>query len=155
MGINYGLPPYGNLYFNMGNNYFLLDQNEAAERAFSKAIEENGAFTDAVLNRANTRMRLEKYVAAIGDYRLYLLQEAESPQKDAIEELIARVQAYLAQVELEKQEEDARRAAEAERQRALLAAVLSSLENADDDTVNMRADSEDIETFDMELDIED
>ncbi|MBI9103628.1 MAG: hypothetical protein JEY99_14535 [Spirochaetales bacterium] len=155
MGVNYGLPPYGRLYFNMGNNYFLLEENEAAERAFSKAIEEDGAFADAILNRANTRMRLEKYVTAIGDYRLYLLQESNSPQREAIEELILRVQAYLAEVELEKQEAEARRAAEAERQRALLASVLSSLENADDDTVNMRADSEEIESFDMDLDIED
>ena len=154
-GIEHGLPPFDSLYFNMGNNYFIQGQDDAAERAYSKAIEQNGQMAGAFLNRANTRIRSAKYINAVSDYQLYLKLDADSPQRDVIEALISKVQAYLAEEERIRQEEEVRRAVEAERQRALLASVLSSLENAEDDTVNMRAESEDIESFDMELDIED
>ncbi len=155
LGIERTPPPYDTLYFNMGNNYFIQGQNDSAERAYSKALEENDTFAPAILNRANTRMRLDKWVKAIGDYRLYLIHEEDSPQKDVILELISRIQSFMAEQERLRQEEEAYRQAEEARQRALLESVLSSLDNAEDDTVNMRADSEDIESFEMELDIED
>jgi len=154
-GVEKTLPPYDRLYFNMGNNYFLLNQDTDAERAFGRAIQENSRLASAYLNRANTRMRMTKYRDAAADYRVYLIQAPDSPQKAAIEDLINRLDGYLASEEQRKQQEAAARAAEEERQRALLASVLSSLENAESDTVNMRAESEDVESLDLELDIED
>ena len=149
------LPPYDKLYFNMGNNYFLMEKDTDAERAYGRAIQENNRLSSAYLNRANTRMRLTRYRDAVADYRMYLIQKPDSPQKPVIEELINRVESFMMSEEERKQQEEAARLAEEERQKALLQSVLSSLQNADEATVNMRAESESIQSSEIELDIAD
>lgn len=154
-GIENTPPPHAKFYFNMGNNYFAAGNSEGAEQAYSRAVAQDERFNAAYLNRANTRMRMERYDEAVQDYKLYLLRVPEDSQRSVIEELIRRVEAFRVDEEQRKREEEERRRAEEERQKALLQSVLDSLQNAEDDTVNLRADSEDVEGFDMELDIED
>ena len=154
-GINKTPPPHANFYFNMGNSHFSDGQAEKAESAYSQAISRDETFNPPYLNRANARMHLERYQEAVQDYRLYLLREPEAPQREVIEELIRRVENYQAEETKRKEEEKERRRAEEEHRKALLQSVLSSLKDVEDDTVNLKADSEDIEEFNMELDIED
>lgn len=148
-------PPHGRFYFNLGNNLFANGDIYDAETAFSKAISQDDSLTDAYLNRANVRMKLNKLSDAVGDYRYYLLRVPDAPQKETIEELIRRIEVFQMNEEERKRLEEEERQLEQERQRALLESVLNSLQNAEDDTVNLKADSEDVEDFDMELDIED
>jgi len=148
-------PPHGQLYFNMGNNLFANGENPDAERAFTQAINQDGSLTSAYLNRANVRMKLDMLTEAVSDYRYYLLRVPDAPQKETIEELIRRIENFqMAEEDRLRLEEEEKRL-EQERQKALLESVLNSLQNAEDDTVNLKADSEDVEDFDMELDIED
>lgn len=154
-GVEKTLPPHDVLYFNMGNNYFMMNRDSDADRAYGRAIQENSGYTPAYLNRANTRMRLGRHNEALGDYRFYLLQNPGSSQRATIEELIRRVEGYLASEEQRKQDEEAARLAEEARQKALLDSVLQSLQNLDSETANLQAGSEDIETFDPGLDIAD
>jgi tetratricopeptide (TPR) repeat protein len=98
------------LYFNMGNNYYGKGEGEQAFEMYSKAIEENGSFNDAYLNRANTAVKLDKLEEALNDYRFYLVQEPDTAQRPQIEQMIQ----LLEGVQIERIVEEQRRKAEEE-----------------------------------------
>jgi tetratricopeptide (TPR) repeat protein len=183
-----GLPLAGNqrekFYFNLGNNYFSLDNHDRAEEMYSKIIDVNTGYSSAYLNRANTRMQMEKYKEAVTDYTRYLSLRPSAPQKKEIQQLINILTAQFADEErmkaeeerrkqeaLQREEEEARKRLEEEtrrkeeerrreeearrRQEELLQQVLNSLENAADDTTSFTAGSESIEVVEEELDIPD
>lgn len=154
-GIEFSLPPHGQMYYNLGNNYFALGNSEEAEISYTQATAQGDAPNTVYLNRANARMNMKEFAGAVSDYREYLDRETAAPQREVIEEMIRRVEAYLSEEELMRKQEALRRKEEEERQRRLLESVLDSLENIEDDTVNLRADREDLEGVDLELDIED
>lgn len=154
-GVENTPPPHAKLYFNMGNSYFSAGKTQKAERAYSQAISRDEKLNPAYLNRANARMQLERYQEAIEDYRTYLLLEPEASQREVIEAMIRRVESFQLAEAQRKKEEEERRLIEEERKRALLQSVLSSLKNVEDDTVNLKADSEDVDELNMKLDIED
>ncbi|MDR1893085.1 MAG: hypothetical protein LBQ61_00120 [Spirochaetales bacterium] len=154
-GVERTLPPHDKLYFNLGNNYFLLNQNADAERAYGRAIQENLSFAPAYLNRANTRMRMEQYPQAMDDYRAYLLRAPNSPQKQNIEDIIGRIDDYLKAEEARRVAEEERKAAEEARQRALMEGVLQSFQNLTNDTSNLQAESEGIQEVESFFDIVD
>jgi tetratricopeptide (TPR) repeat protein len=163
-------------FFNMGNNYFSLGQKEKAEAMYSQAIEHNGGYAKAYLNRANTRLANEDYRGAVDDYTHYLSLRPSAPQKEKIERVIELLKQKIVEAEQKRREEElrrqeeerrkkeeARRKAEEERRRReeekrrqeqLLQDVLNSIENASEDTSSMSADSEDIEDLDMELELQ-
>jgi len=136
------------LYFNLGNNLFRQKEYTMAEQMYSNAIEANRTLEDAYLNRANARLELSRYAAAREDYIEYLRLAPNNPQREPIEKLIALLADFLAEQERLKQEELAR-------QKALLNEVLSSLQNASEDTRNLSAGSEEIQEEYEEVDIED
>lgn len=166
--------------FNLGNNLYLIEDYEKAEKQYTEVIKENPGFSPGYLNRANTRMKLEDYRLALTDYRRYLSLRPSAPQKKEIEEVIRILTQNIAEEERKKaeaeqaakrkaeeeklrKEEEARRKEE-ERKRAeeekrkqqeLLNKVLNSLENAELDTSGKFADSETIEDFEQDLDISD
>jgi tetratricopeptide (TPR) repeat protein len=135
-------------YFDLGNEYFRLEEYTLAEQMYSNAIEAQAGLADAYLNRANARLELQSYQAARQDYIDYLKLEPESWQRASIEKLIA----LLGQL-LEDQERE--RLAELERQKALMNEVLDTLKNASEDTRNLSAGSEKIQEEYEEVDIED
>lgn len=171
--------------FNLGNNYLQLGEVEAAEAAFSAAIEVSGLNAKPYLNRANIRVQQELFEEAVEDYRMVLSLEPNHPQKAQIEQIIElleheieqeRIRVAEEQRRLEEErrrEEEARRLEEErrlaeerrleaerqaaeERRRALLGSVLDSIGDAGDDTTNMSAGNEDIEDLeDEDLDIAD
>jgi tetratricopeptide (TPR) repeat protein len=136
------------LYFNLGNNLFRQKEYTMAEQMYSNALEVNRTLEDAYLNRANARLELESYASAREDYIEYLRLAPATPQREAIEKLIALLGGVLGEQERLKQEDLAR-------QKALLNEVLNSLQNASEDTRNLSAGSEDIQEQYEEVDIED
>ncbi len=168
----------GRIRFNMGNNYLHLGDAERAHAAYTAAIEANEVSTDAHLNRANLNVSLERYEDAIADYTRVLGLEPDHPQRERIERMIAMLQDHIEQAriaaeeearrqaeeERRRQEEEARRLAEEQRKReeaearrrALLDNVLNSIDSSAEETENMSAGNEEIDTYeDDEFDIAD
>lgn len=164
--------------FNMGNNYLHLGDAERAHAAYTAAIEASSVSTDAYLNRANLNVSMERYEDAVADYTRVLGLEPEHPQRERIERMIALLQDHIEQAriaaeeearrkaeeERRRQEEEARRLAEEQRRReeaearrrALLDNVLNSIDSSAEETENMSAGNEDIDTYeDDEFDIAD
>ena len=80
------------LFFNAGNVYFDQELFVQAEGMYTRAIQANGSYAPAYLNRANTRMKMQLYAEAVQDYSTYLTLDPASTQKDAISSLIALLQ---------------------------------------------------------------
>jgi len=135
-------------YLNLGNNLFGQEEYSLAEEMFTEAVNIDGKLESAYLNRANSRLKLEKMEGALADYIFYLRIAPNSPQREEIEKLIALLKAFLTTEESRKQDE-------IQRQKDLLNQVLNSLQNSSEDTRNLSADSEQIEEEYDEIDIED
>ena len=157
--------------FNIGNNYLHLGDSERAYQAYSAAIEAKPVAADAYLNRANLHVSLEHYERAVTDYRSVLDLEPEHRQRPEIERMIFLLEGHIEEArirveeeEQRRQEEEARRIAEEERRqaeaearrRALLDNVLDSIRTSAEDTENLSAGSEEIDSGDDdEFDIAD
>ena len=172
-----GVDP-GLVRFNIGNNYLHLGDAERAHAAYTAALEANPTAVDSYLNRANVNVSREAYQDAVDDYNRVLGLEPEHPQRDRIERMIALLQDHIEQERLRaeeearrlaeeqrrREEEEARRLAEEQRRReeaearrkALLNNVLDSIRTSVEETENLSAGNEDIETdADNEFDIAD
>ena len=163
--------------FNIGNNYLHLGDAAKAHAAYTAAIESNTRAVDPHLNRANINVSREAYTEAIEDYNRVLGLAPDHRQRPQIERMLAllvdHVEAERVRAEQEAQrqadeerrrhEDEARRLAEEQRQReeaearrrALLNNVLDSIRTSADETENLSAGSEDLDTIDDEFDIAD
>ena len=143
-----------NVAANLGNAYFLKGNTDYAEQYYSRALDENEAYSSAYLGRANTRVRSGALGQAVLDYEVYLLLEPGSPKRSQIERLIAFIRAEFAAEERRKllAEEEAR--AEAERRRKLLEEVAASLQTAADASQGLSTGAENVETYDGEFELE-
>lgn len=141
--------------YNLGNVYFMQEQNALAEGMYSQAIKTNPNLADAYLNRANARMKLKNYGGAESDYTVYLSLNPQAPQQAEIEKLIGLLKAAKAEAErTAKLAEEKKKAAEA-RQQALLNQVLQSLGNASNDTKNLQAGTPPLENSKVNLGLAD
>lgn len=161
-------PNYGRLTLNLANLYQVQGRQEEAVDLYSLILE-GTLEAPARLNRANLYVQLLNFNQAINDYKTYLNLEPTSPQRSNIEQLIALLQNDLNdQAEQERlaaerarMEEEARLAAEREaaaeaaRKQALLDEIMAALEETGENTENISADSETIETDSEESDIMD
>ncbi len=137
--------------YNMANAFVLQGKNSFAEEMYGQALAANPSYAPALLNRANVRIILKDYPGASSDYGSYLNLEPASPQRPAIEALLARLNADLqAQAAQAQAEEEARKAAEAARQ-ALLASVTASLKAAAEETTSLSAGSGAVQGYGDEL----
>jgi len=121
-------------YFNIGNDYFSRKEYSPAEESYTNAVSTNHNMAEAYLNRANSRLQLQKYEGALADYTIFLQMKPQDPQRPNIEKVMALIRGV--QDDLEKQ-----RQAEAARQQALMNDVLNSLNNAGEDTKNLSVES--------------
>ncbi len=164
-------------YFNLGNNYFRSGKEQMAEEMYTQTIKADYSNADAYLNRANTRVNLLKYEDAVSDYRIFLTLRPDDADREAIQSMMSlldnkieedkqrrieeeerkqrEAEARRLEEEARRKAEEERRRAEEERQKRLLDSVLNSLETVSEDTKNLSADSEEIQDYDLELDIED
>lgn len=154
-GLNRAGGKLGMFHYNIGNFYFIQGRSALAEASYTSALAADGNYASAYLNRANARMNMKAYAGALSDYTVYLSLEPATPQRENIERMIAALKGYLQDEEARRLAEEARRREEEARQQALLDSVLSSLQNASEDTTNLSAESEDIETDTVETDIDD
>ena len=76
------------LYYNAGNAAFAMGDYENAEIYYTASIELNPDFPSAVLNRGNTRLKLNVFKGASEDYKRYLELEPDTNQREQIEKLI-------------------------------------------------------------------
>ena len=143
------------IYFNIGNNLIKQDKLVLADEMYTRAAAANPRLPAVYLNRANNRVQLEEYASAVDDYSLYLTLQPATDQRENIEKIIALLSAGIETERVRIREDEARRAAEEARQKALLSNVLNSLQNAADGTKNISVETEGIEEVQEESDIVD
>lgn len=106
-------------WYNLGNVYFAQSRFTEAEEAFSAALTARRAYPPAVLNRANTYIKLENYPNALEDYKFYLNLEPTTSQRQAIQRMVSVLEAEQRETEMLRMQEEAQRLAEeAERRSA-------------------------------------
>ena len=91
------------LYYNAGNAAFSMQDYNLAEEYYTYALSANPDYSAALLNRANTRMQLQKLKEAVEDYNAYILADADSPQAEQIKKLIALISAEEERERIEKE----------------------------------------------------
>ena len=103
----------------MGNVYFLQSRFTEAEEAYTAALSVRRAYPPAVLNRANTYIKLENYPQALEDYKFYLNLEPAASQRQVIQRMISLLESEQREAEMVRMQEEAQKLAEeAERRTA-------------------------------------
>ena len=105
--------------YNLGNVYFLQSRFTEAEEAYTAALAARRAYPPAVLNRANTYIKLEQYSQALEDYTFYLNLDPTTSQRQAIQRMVSLLESEQREAEMIRMQEEALKlAAEAERRAA-------------------------------------
>jgi tetratricopeptide (TPR) repeat protein len=78
--------------YNLGNIYYGKKDFLSAETCYTQAIQEDGSFAPAYLNRANTRLQNGNIDQAVADYTYYLVLDSDTPQRTQIEAVLAAIQ---------------------------------------------------------------
>lgn len=148
--------------FNMGNAFFAQNRFYDAEISYSEALSTGVSYPEAILNRANARMKLEKYPFALEDYKEYLELLPNDEQAPEIRRMIAALELTKSENEAERKRilqeatrlaEESMRKAEEERQRKLLEEInasLSSVKGAD----SLSSGTEDTIDYEEENDLD-
>jgi tetratricopeptide (TPR) repeat protein len=89
-----------NVANNLGNVYFKNGSDAEAESSYTRALEADQAFAPAYLGRANARLKTGSMRGAVADYEQYLLLAPDTPQREAIERLVAHVREEIPETEL-------------------------------------------------------
>ena len=122
--------------FNMGNAFFAQNRFYDAEISYSEAISTGIPYPQAILNRANARMKLEKYPFALEDYKEYLMLLPDDEQAPEIRRMIEALELAKKENDEEKKRilqeatrlaEESMKKAEEERQKKLLEEINASL----------------------------
>jgi tetratricopeptide (TPR) repeat protein len=141
-------------YFNLGNVFVLQGKNSFAVDMFSQAIELDGSYAPAALNRANSRLSVKDYAGAGADYKRYLVLDPGSAQRSQIEALIKRLDAGLAEADRQAAAAEAKKQAEDAARQQLLDQMSASLKAAADETTSISAGAGDVQGYGDELKID-
>lgn len=95
------------LAFNAGNVCYAMEDYGSAEKWYSLAAAANRLYAPPVLNRANARLKQEKYLESLEDYKLYLDLSPNDKQKPQIEQIIALLEGVKKAEEERLREEEA------------------------------------------------
>jgi tetratricopeptide (TPR) repeat protein len=139
---------------NLGNACFKTGDAEAAEAAYTQAVEADPRYAPAWLGRANARIKLGSLRSALDDYEQYLVLETRSAQRPEVERLIAFIRAEFAAEERRRLIEEEAARAEAERKQRLLDEVSASLQSAADASQGLSTGAEDVESYEGEFELE-
>jgi len=101
--------------FNLGNVYFTKGAAAFAEQYYTQAIQADGNFSSAFLNRANSRIKTGALKDAVSDYQTYLTLEPSSPKRPQIEKLLVLIQDQFVAEERQKAAQEVAAKAEEER----------------------------------------
>jgi lipopolysaccharide biosynthesis regulator YciM len=91
--------------FNLGNAYLSQGNHPLAVQSYTQALVADPTYSAALLNRANTRIRLRAFEEAIADYQDYISLEPRSAQRSKIEQLIVFIREEQVAEERRIQEE--------------------------------------------------
>lgn len=141
--------------FNIANSYFSQGRNAFALEYYDQALTIKDDYSQAYLNRANTKMRLNDYPGAVSDYSLYLSLEPSSPQSSEIRRLLDLLGTKAAEADRLKADAEARKLAEERARQAMLDEVSRSLLEAAETTTNLSAGSGDVQGYDSDLSLDD
>jgi len=142
-------------HHNIGTNYLRMGELESAVEHFTRALQANGNYAPAYLNRANTRVKLEKYEQAVADYEVYLSLKPNSEQKRNIEQMIALLQEKQELAEARRRAEEERKKEQERKRKELLDQVLGSLEKSEEETKNLSAGTGEVKEYEEDFDIVD
>jgi tetratricopeptide (TPR) repeat protein len=143
-----------NVACNLGNLYFKKGSLPDAEAAYTRAIEADRAYAPAYLGRANTRLKQDALQNAVADYEQYLRLEPRSPQRAAIERLVAYIRAEAAETERQRRVAEETARVEAERRQRLLDEVSASLTGAAGSSQGLSSGAENVEGYEGEFELE-
>ena len=104
--------------YNLGNVYFLQSRFTEAEEAYTAALAARRAYPPAVLNRANTYVKLEQYPQALEDYKFYLNLDPTTSQRQAIQRMVSLLESEQREAEMIRMQEEALKLAEEAERRA-------------------------------------
>lgn len=80
------------LFFNAGNTAFALNNYTQAIELYSMSLAADPSYASAMLNRANSKLKMDNLTDAVTDYTQYLGLAPDSSQRTQIEALIAMLQ---------------------------------------------------------------
>ena len=98
------------LSYNLGNTYYAMKSYEEALLCYSDSLKADPTFYEALLNRANALLMLDRLVSAREDYVEFVTKCPDDLQHEKIELLIAALDTEIA-----RREEEARLLAEQEK----------------------------------------
>ncbi len=126
--------------FNIGNAFFAQNRFYDAEISYNEAISSTNPYAPALLNRANSRMKIQKYHLALVDYKEYLRLCPDDAQKEELKRMIELLEKMKMEEESTKEAilaeamrraEESMRQQQEEREKRLLEEINSSLPTAD------------------------
>ncbi|MCR5605636.1 MAG: tetratricopeptide repeat protein [Treponema sp.] len=80
------------LAFNGGNAAFSMGDYDRADVMYSLALTSNPVYSEAMLNRANSRMKQERYEKALEDYKQFLVLAPDDEQSPNVRILVSLLQ---------------------------------------------------------------
>ena len=89
------------IQYNRGNTFYAMKDYPKAANCFSFSIEQDKKFAPAYLNRANSYLKMKRYLEAIGDYTNFLKLDPKNPQRAKIIKLIGLLKEELKRLEQE------------------------------------------------------
>ena len=104
--------------YNLGNVYFSQSRFTEAEEAYTAALSVRRAYPPAVLNRANTYIKLENYSLALEDYKFDLNLEPAASQRQAIQRMISLLESEQREAAMIRMQEETQKLAEEAERRA-------------------------------------
>ena len=141
-------------YFDLANIFVLQDKNTFAVDSYGQAIDADGSYAPAYLNRADAQMVLKDYPDAAGDYRRFLDLAPNDPQRPQIEELLKRLDAGIAEAQAAAAAVAAKKAADEAAKKALMDQVSASLKASADQTTSLSAGTGAVQGYNNELKID-
>jgi tetratricopeptide (TPR) repeat protein len=138
-------------YYDLGNIFVLQNKNSFATDMFTQAVDIDGAYAPAYLNRANARLAVKDYGNAREDYRRYLELEPGSVKRGNIEELLKRLDRGIAETERLAAEAEAKRQAAVAARKELLDRMSASLKAAADETTSISAGAGNVQGYGDEI----
>jgi len=141
-------------YFDLANVFVLQGKNTFAVDMYGQAIDTDGTYAPAYLNRANARLSIKDYQNAAVDYRRFLELAPNDPQRPQIEELLKRLGAGIAAAQEAAAAAEAKKLADEAAKKALVDQVSASLKASADNTTSLSAGAGDVQGYNNDLQIE-
>lgn len=127
----------GELYFNLGNNYYKKMDYNSALNMYSQAIVLNPAINGVYLHKGQSFYKLKNYEKTVEQWELYLEKKPDTPQHENIINAIAFLKNILAR-------EKEKKALEEKQRKELLDDLLNQIDSISKDSKGVRVKEKNI-----------